>query len=258
MFLNFTIKCAVQGTRYNPPGNMEHYSDFFFNMYFGNLTEAKEHMGKLSKDELKQAMNAREGYGQFSPIFAPIIGRKMVRIQDSMLLTDEQKDDIRLMYHGSNENKHFKILEMLLKEGADPNAHDTFGLTGLHYASQLDADECDRIASLLIRYGADVNSDKSLGGTCLLYEFVRSPTASEKVIEMLISNYAKSDSVRGKKNIFLREVQYVLKNSMSRKLLFLYLFILGISKTILNYFLFISKTQILIKTNFVESMFPML
>jgi len=121
----------LPGSKYNPPG-MAHYSDLFFDMYVGNYSDFNKHIKKLSKEELKKTLNSREGYPQFSPVFAPIIGRSMVNIEELPGLTEQNVEEIRLMYSGNNENKHIKILEKLLKLGADPNAHDILGNTPLY------------------------------------------------------------------------------------------------------------------------------
>ena len=71
----------LPGSKYNPPG-MAHYSDLFFDMYIGNYSDFNEHIKKLSKQELKKTLNTREGYPQLSPVFAPIIGRRMIHIEE--------------------------------------------------------------------------------------------------------------------------------------------------------------------------------
>ena len=120
----------LPGSKYNPVG-MGYYSQLFFHMFFGNYSDFNKHIKKLSEQELKQTLNKREGYPQFSPLFAPIIGRRMLYIEAIEWLTEQNIRDIRIMYHGCNENKHVKIIEKLLKLGADPNAHDLIGNTPL-------------------------------------------------------------------------------------------------------------------------------
>lgn len=60
-------------------------------------------------------------------------------------------------YDRLHEIENLELLERLLKEGYDPNAYDSFGLTPLHYC------ENESVANFLISKGADV-SKKSLSG----------------------------------------------------------------------------------------------
>ena len=183
----------LPGSKYNPPG-LGYYSDLFFDSFFGNFSVFNEQIRKLTKEELKKKLNTREGYPQFSPVFAPIIGRKMVFIEDAgTLLTDQNIKDIRLMYNGDNENKHVKILEKLLKLGADPNAHDILGNTPLSYASVIIDNDCLKIASLLLRYGANPNYGTLQYESILdsfIFAFGNSPEYWS-VIDLLLSYNAK-------------------------------------------------------------------
>ncbi len=137
-------------------------------MFCGNYSEFNEHIKKLSKQELKKALNTREGYPQFSPVFAPIIGRRMIKIEELPWLTEQNIKDIRMMYHGHNENKQVKILEKLLKLGADPNAHDILGSKPLYYACSY-TDDCEKVVSLLLKYGADPNYETESESILLEY-----------------------------------------------------------------------------------------
>ena len=78
---NLIADLDLPGSQYNPFG-MINYNDLFFCMFFGNYSEFNEHIKKLSKHELKKFLNTREGYPQFSPVFAPIIGRRMIHIEE--------------------------------------------------------------------------------------------------------------------------------------------------------------------------------
>ena len=95
------------------------------------------------------------------------------------------------MYHGCNENKHVKIIEKLLKLGADPNAHDLIGNTPLFYAAHFRY-EADKVVSLLLRHGADPN----YSGQCTsIFYHMCSAFASEpehwSLIDLLMSYNAK-------------------------------------------------------------------
>jgi hypothetical protein len=132
-----------------------YFSNFFIDIFFGNYTEFIEHIDSLSKSQLRKTLKRREGYCQFSPVFAPILGLKMVNLESILYIASSIKQKIRDMYHGHNENKHFEILEKLLELGADANAHDIYGLTPLHYAVKEHNDPC---ITVLLKYGADPNA----------------------------------------------------------------------------------------------------
>jgi len=185
--MDLVVDVDLPASKFNPPG-MAHYSDLFFDMYVGNYSDFNAHIKKLSKQELKKTLNTREGYPQYSPVFAPIIGIRLIYIERSPGLTKQNVKDIRLMYSGNNENKHFKILEKLLKLGADPNAHDILGNTPLYYALKYRIADCEKVVSILLRYGANPNYDS------IFYQYViQLDDEPEKwnVIDLLLSYNAK-------------------------------------------------------------------
>ena len=149
----------LPGSKLNLYGKPGYYSNFFMDMYLGNQTEAMEYFNKLSKKEQKKALTAREGFCQFSPIFAPIIGQKMAYFENNGFTTKEKKE-IKLLFNLNNENKHFDILKKLLKNGADANAYDIYGFTALHHAV-LYFD--DRMVTELLRRGANPNAESRDG-----------------------------------------------------------------------------------------------
>jgi hypothetical protein len=69
-------------------------------MFIGNLTESMDHITTLSQEELEMALKEREGYCQFTPIFAPILGLCMVNLEKSVNFTNEKK---------GNKNKAFWV-----------------------------------------------------------------------------------------------------------------------------------------------------
>ena len=150
----------LPGSKHNIYGHLQYFSSFFIDMFFGNFTEFMAHVRSLLNKELKKQLKKREGYCQFSPIFALILGIVMLDMEDHSFLTNTQKQEIRLMYSGNNENKHLQILRKLLKLGADPNVHDIHGFTPLLHAMYY-GDE-DMISTLLNR-GANPNSESIYG-----------------------------------------------------------------------------------------------
>ena len=145
----------LPGSMHNPFGHLQYFSSFFIDMFFGNFTEFNDYVKNLSKEELDMAMKKREGSCQQSPIFAPILGLRMVDIESTLLFTSQQIQEIRTMYSGCNEHKHLKILKKLIKLGADVNAHDINGFTPLHHAVKY----CNEgMVTVLLKHGGNPNS----------------------------------------------------------------------------------------------------
>ena len=86
----------------------------------------------MSRTEISRMLKRREGYCQFSAIFAPIEGIRMIT-KELTYLTSDEKREFDTVWSGYNENKHLQILEKLLKMGADPNTQDRNGYTPLHH-----------------------------------------------------------------------------------------------------------------------------
>ena len=155
----------LPGSKHNLYGHLQYYSSFFIDMFFGNFTEFMVHINSLSSKDLKKQLKKREGYCQYSPIFAPILGLIMLDIEGHSFLSSADKQSLRLMYSGNNENKHLQILKKLLKLGADPNAHDIFGFTPLlHALYQADNDRIEEeMVAVLLRKGANPNCESIYG-----------------------------------------------------------------------------------------------
>ena len=160
----FMFGIDLPGSRYNPLG-MGYFSDFFMDMFFGNFTEFMEHVNKLSSISLKKAMKRREGFCRFNPVFAPIEG--MLRMNDSPNLCACETKEFKMMFCGTNENKHLEILKKLLQLGADPNAHDIYGYNPLHYLMKPPFfDVRIDMMKLLLKYGANPDTRFDLMGSC--------------------------------------------------------------------------------------------
>ena len=186
----FEFGIDLPGSKYNPFGHLQYYSSFFIDMFFGNYTEFHDHIERLSKDELAKEIKKREGYCQYSPIFAPILGLRLVDLENNNSFTSEQKKDIRKMYSGCNENKHLEILKKLIELGADVNAHDIYGYTPLQYAlisfSWVRISYSYNIVTVLLKHGANPNTE-SRDGCKPLTDFSKQYSAAKmKFIDILI------------------------------------------------------------------------
>ncbi len=167
-------------------------------------------------------MRAREGFPQISPVFAPIIGRRMMYIEQSPILTRANKKEIRELWNGENEDAHYKILRKLLKLGAGVNAHDIGGNTALDYASMYP--DCDRAVPILLHYGADPNLGKyEFQSTLQIYvERLSDKPQYWSVLDLLLNSNAKpkdydeEDLWRTSTHLILlqRQENYVLKVRM--------------------------------------------
>ena len=163
----------LPGSKNNPFGHLQSFSSFFIDMFFGNYTEFKGYINGTSTSsskDLHKVLEKREGYCQYSPLFAPILGLKMVNFKENVHFTSKERKEIKIMYNGNNEHKHLEILEELLELGADPNAHDIFGYTPLHFAiKHLN----EGMVNALLSHGANPNSEardglRPLSGLALL------------------------------------------------------------------------------------------
>ena len=178
----------LPGSWHNPFGHLQYFSSFFIDMFFGNYTEFNDHIKTLSKEELDKAMNKREGYCQYSPIFAPILGLNMVDIESNRWFTSEQVQEIRTMYSGCNEHKHLEILKKLIRLGADVNAHDINGLTPLHYAVL----HCNEgMVTVLLKHGANPNAECRTNYTPLSILSDGFSESCMKFIDILIQHNAR-------------------------------------------------------------------
>ena len=178
----------LPGSIHNPFGHLQYFSSFFFDIFFGNYTEFKDHIKNLSKEELDMAMKKREGYCQYGPIFATILGLRMVDIENNTEFTSEQVREIRTMYSGCNEHKHLEIMNELIRLGADVNAHDINGFTPLHYAV---LHRNEGMVTVLLKHGANPNSESRNGWRPLFLLKLASMEDSMKIIDILIQYNAR-------------------------------------------------------------------
>ena len=196
-FMNhiFQFGMELPGSKHNLFG-MGYFTEFFYDMYFGNFTEFMAHVNRLtSSGELKKALKKREGYNQFSPIFAPVMGLRVVDMEDNPLFTSSEVREIRLLYNGSNEDKHLNILKKLLKLKVDPNAHDRDGFTALHYAIYF---MNIQMVQVLLKHGANPNAESRFGVRPLTIQKNSQEEEDMVIIDALLQHNAK---LKDKKHI---------------------------------------------------------
>ena len=185
----------LPGSWHNPFGHLQYFSSFFIDMFFGNYTEFNDHIKTLSKEELDKAMKKREGYCQHSPVFAPILGLKMIDIESQQYFTSQEVQEIRIMYSGCNEHKHLDILKELIRLGADVNAHDINGFTPLHYALRYCNED---MVTALLKHGANPNFDSRIDIRPISVLANGASESRMKLLDILIQHKA---SVINKKEI---------------------------------------------------------
>lgn len=202
--LIFQDGLELPGSKCNLYGNLEYFSSFFKDMYFGNYTDFMVHVHSLSAEDLKKELTRREGYCQFSPIFAPILGSKLAKLDNYFSkLTSTEKRKVKIMYSGSNEDRQMEIFEKLLELGVDPSANDINGFTPLHYAITMTS---WYFTNSLLKYHAAPNKKSRTGTTPLaLCILPRTPILME-IIGILINSGANIENKRDA-NVLRHEVQ---------------------------------------------------
>jgi uncharacterized protein len=84
-----------------------------------------------------------------------------------------------LVLHLRSFGDHEKVAGILLKGGADPNAHNSAKMCPLHYAAHAGA---ARLCTMLVQAGADVASRDMGGGTPLEYAAISGDVDSTKLL----------------------------------------------------------------------------
>jgi hypothetical protein len=179
----FWFGIDLPGSKYNLFGNLQYFSSFFIDMFFGNLTEFMDHLKSLCKQEIQTKLSKREGYCCFSPIFAPILGLNIKDLKEKAGFSAYEKMTFSSMYSGCNENRHAKILEKLINYGANVNAHDIHGYTPLHYAVLYVNHD---MVTILLENGANPNAE-CVSGNRPLNILMRSRSEEEmRLIDILL------------------------------------------------------------------------
>lgn len=108
------------------------------------------------------------------------------------VVNDTDKAFITLL-HTALWEKHHGALEILLKNGADPNAVDSFGKTSLHRVRDMES------VRLLLEYGADPNirNCDALPASEVMEEFFQKEKAWREKIPALEKKLAKRARARG-------------------------------------------------------------
>jgi len=192
----FAYGIDLPGSTVNPIGT-GHYTDFFMDSFFGNWSYFRKHLEKLSPKELSKALRRREGFCQYSPIFAPVLGLRFAGCIDSTLPKGALQE-INLMYNRKNEDEHLRILEQMLELGADPNAYDIGGNTALHHLTLKSFHGKEEyvhfMCDILLKKGANPNiEEKLLNRRPLGKALITTPTPFDIfLIDLLVSHNAKA------------------------------------------------------------------
>jgi len=109
-----------------------------------------------------------------------------------------------------NINDYLKIIELLIKSGANVDEADNLGETALMFASTRNN---KKIAKILIENGADVNKKDKFGKTALM---LAAQNNNDKIVELLIKNGAKVDETD---NDGKTALDYAKKNEIKQLLL---------------------------------------
>ena len=99
-FLSYIFMYGLElpGCKHNLFGHIQYFSSFFFDIFVGNFTEYNAHIQQLSEKDLKKKLERREGYCQYTLLFAPIRGLRMVDNWNPFL--GSEKQEVRKMYSG--------------------------------------------------------------------------------------------------------------------------------------------------------------
>ena len=97
-----------------------------------------------------------------------------------------------LWYASNDDDTSFKIVQLLLKNGADVDNGNSIGVTPLMQACHEGSEET---AALLLKYNADVEARDNDGRTAIFYAVTRHVSPSDDFVKMLYKAGADLDAV---------------------------------------------------------------
>ena len=97
-----------------------------------------------------------------------------------------------LWYASNDDDTSFKIVQLLLKNGADVDNGNSIGVTPLMQACHEGSEET---AALLLKYNADVEASDNDGRTAIFYAVTRHVSPSDDFVKMLYKAGADLDAV---------------------------------------------------------------
>ena len=97
-----------------------------------------------------------------------------------------------LWYASNDDDTSFKIVQLLLKNGADVDNGNSIGVTPLMQACHEGSEET---AALLLKYNADVEARDTDGRTAIFYAVTRHVSPSDDFVKMLYKAGADLDAV---------------------------------------------------------------
>jgi len=166
------------------PGGMDrdsfghgYYSEFFLSVYLGNYVDFYKIISRMSKKELEEQLQRREGYFSISPVSAAILGSINLHEEFSGispipgLKVSGELPRMMAKLFPKRKMEQDKIWKKLIEVGAPVNCHDLMGATPLHYLVKNLA-TCPHmmdLAKALIKNGADVNAVDRFGMSSLAY-----------------------------------------------------------------------------------------
>lgn len=153
-----------------------YYSELFLSVYLGNYLDFMKIISKMSKKELNEQFQRREGYFHLSLVAASILGS--INLHEDFdgtpsiinIDTAPTKKALTKLFP-KRRMEQSQIWLKLIDIGAPVDCHDLTGATPLHYLVQNLAacPHMRQLAKLLVKNGADVNAVDRYGMSPLAY-----------------------------------------------------------------------------------------
>eukprot|EP00586_Coscinodiscus_wailesii_P006174 CAMPEP_0172479832 /NCGR_PEP_ID=MMETSP1066-20121228/4655_1 /TAXON_ID=671091 /ORGANISM="Coscinodiscus wailesii, Strain CCMP2513" /LENGTH=443 /DNA_ID=CAMNT_0013240635 /DNA_START=192 /DNA_END=1523 /DNA_ORIENTATION=+ len=122
---------------------------------------------KVAEENDADAIRRKNGLPDPETVFSQARHGRLKRLQESLddgFETDAEDEKGNTVLCVACQNSHFKMVDFLLRRGANVNHANANGNTPLHYA--LAYDGTGRLAEFLIERGADDNVENVFGLTC--------------------------------------------------------------------------------------------